>query len=121
MGIIFIIHYGEVTPIENNGEADKWYQITRRCVFRVWVCNLVYPPISISKFSSDFVLQHDGHEISRLIEGVTSGYTYPNAQVALLGLIVIGVILPYGCVEECHTPYLANLIQFISLPQCSGT
>ena len=121
MGIIFIIPYGEVTPIENNGEADKWYQITRRCVFRVWVCNLVYPPISISKFSSDLVLQHDGHEINRLIEGVTSGYTYPNAQVALLGLIVIGVIFPYGCVEECHTPYLANLIQFISSPQCSGT
>jgi hypothetical protein len=67
------------------------------------------------------VLQHDGHEINRLIEGVTRGYTYPNDQVSLLGLIIIGVIKPYGCVEECHTPYLANLIQFISLPQCSGT
>ena len=63
------------------------------------------------------MLQHDGHEISGLIEGVIRGYTYPNDRVALLDLIVIGVILPYGCVEECHTPYLINFIPFILSPQ----
>ena len=71
------------------------------------------------------MLQHDGHEINRLIEGVIRGYTYPNDLVALLGLIVIGVILPYGCVEECHTLKLINLkhscLHIYDVPIMSGS
>lgn len=35
VGIIFIIPYGEVTPIENNGEGDKWYQLFVWCYLSI--------------------------------------------------------------------------------------
>lgn len=40
---------------------------------------------------------------------VISGIHTLMTKLHFWGLIVIGVILPYGCVEECHTPKLINL------------